>query len=326
MREVAFIRQNKEKWAEVEQLVSGKIKKTPDQVASLYVQLMNDLSYAQTFYSKSKTVKYLNYLSIQLYQIIYRNKKEDSNRIAYFFKSEVPILLYQYRKFIYFSFALFAVLVSIGIISAANDDSFVRLILGDGYVNDTLDNIEGGNPVAVYKSGSDWGSFIGITWNNLRVGALVYFLGIFAGLGTFWVYIQNCIMIGSFQYFFYQEGVLWESVRGIWIHGSMEIFAIVIEAAAGFALGASILFPQTYSRLDSFKIGFKNTFKIFLSTMPFTVFAGFLEGYITRFSMEMPIVLSVSIILFTLTLISFYYLIYPLIVVRKLKSYELSTT
>src|SRR5690606_22548396 len=103
--------------------------------------------------------KYLNYLSIQLYQIVYRTKKEDTNRVAYFFKTEVPILLYQYRKFIYFSFAVFAVLVSIGVISAANDDSFVRLILGDGYVNDTLDNIEDGNPVAVYKSGSDWGSF-----------------------------------------------------------------------------------------------------------------------------------------------------------------------
>ncbi len=326
MREVAFIRQNKEKWAEVEQLVSGKIKRTPDRVASLYVELMNDLSYAQTFYSKSKTVKYLNYLSIQLYQIIYRTKKEDTNRVAYFFKTEVPILLYQYRKFIYFSFAVFAVLVSIGVISAANDDSFVRLILGDAYVNETLDNIEAGNPVAIYKSGSDWGSFIGITWNNLRVGALVYFLGIFAGLGTFWVYIQNCIMLGSFQYFFYQQGVIWESVRGIWIHGSMEIFAIVIEAAAGFALGASILFPQTYSRVDSFKIGFKNTFKIFLSTMPFTIFAGFLEGYITRYSMEMPKFLSVSIILVTLALISFYYLIYPFIVVQKLKSHELSTT
>ena len=183
----------------------------------------------------------------------------------------------------------------------------------------SLENIKDGNPVAVYKSGSDWGSYIGITWNNLKVGALSYFTGIFIGLGTFYFLIENCIMLGAFQTMFYNENVFWESVRGIWIHGSMEIFAMIIEAGAGFALGASILFPKTFSRFNSFKIGFKNTFKIFLSTMPFTIMAGFLEGYITRYSIDMPHFLSVGIILTTLGLISFYYLIYPFIVHKKVK-------
>lgn len=128
-------------------------------------------------------------------------------------------------------------------------------------------------------------------------------------------------MLGSFQYFFYQEGVFWESVRGIWIHGSMEIFAIVIEAGAGFILGASILFPRTFSRMNSFKIGFKNSFKIFISTMPFTFAAGFLEGYITRYSNVMHNALSISIILLTLSIISFYYLVYPFIIHKKIKQH-----
>src|SRR5690606_21986044 len=110
---------------------------------------------------------------------------------------------------------------------------------------------------------------------------------------------------------FMQKGVFWESVRGIWIHGSMEIFAMVVEAAAGFILGASILFPKTYSRMASFKIGFKNSFKIFLSTMPFTVAAGLLEGFVTRYSLEMPNWCNVFIILSTLSLITYYYLILP---------------
>ena len=132
--------------------------------------------------------------------------------------------------------------------------------------------------------------------------------------------LQNSIMLGSFQYFFYQQGVFWESVRGIWIHGSMEIFGIVIESTAGFILGASILFPKTYSRMNSLKIGFKNSFKIFLSTIPFTIAAGFLEGFITRYSIDMPHWLSVFIILSTLLLISFYYLIFPFIVHKKINA------
>ncbi|NHN27581.1 stage II sporulation protein M [Flavobacterium jejuense] len=319
MREVAFIKQNKEKWLEFEQAIFGKSKKKPDELASLYIHLVNDLAYAQTYYSKSKTVVYLNYLASQTYQKIYKTKREDTNRLLYFFKTEVPLLVYEYRRYILYAFLIFIVLTSIGVVSALNDDTFPRLILGDQYVNMTLENIKEGNPVAVYKSGTNWGSYIGITWNNLKVGAMSYFLGIFIGIGTFLIFIENCIMLGSFQTFFYQQDVFWESVRGIWIHGSMEIFAMVIEAGAGFALGASILFPKTFSRFNSFKIGFKNTFKIFLSTMPFTIMAGFLEGFITRYSIDMPIFLSVGIILITLGMISFYYLVYPFLVHKKMK-------
>jgi uncharacterized membrane protein SpoIIM required for sporulation len=320
MREVAFIKQNKEKWLEFELAIFGKAKKNPDELANLYIQMMNDLSYAQTYYPKSKTVVYLNHLASQIYQKIYKTKRTEKNRFLEFFKTEVPLLLYEYRRYLLYAFVLFFVTVAMGVVSARYDQNFVRLILGDYYVNMTLDNIKKGNPMAVYGSGSNWGSFIGITLNNLYVGARCYIYGIFGGLGTFYIFLQNSLMLGSFQYFFYDQGVFWKSVRGIWIHGSMEIFAIVIESAAGFILGASILFPKTFSRLNSLKIGFKNSFKIFLSTFPFTISAGFLEGFITRYSIDMPNWLSSFIILFTLGIISFYYLVYPFIVHKKITS------
>ena len=320
MREIAFIKQNKTKWLEFEQALAGNTIKSPDEMANLYMQLMNDLSYAQTYYKKSKTVIYLNHLASQIYQKIYKTKRTESNRLIYFFKTEVPMLVFEYKRYLLYAFIMFFLTVAIGVVSAINDVNFVRLILGDDYVNLTLENIKGGNPVAIYGDSSNWGSFVGITVNNLKVGMLAYISGIFAGFGTFYIAFQNGIMLGAFQYFFYEQHVFWKSVRGIWIHGSMEIFGIVIETAAGFILGASILFPRTFSRMNSFKIGFKNSFKIFLSTVPFTISAGFLEGFITRYSDEMLNWASVSIILITLSIISFYYLIYPFIVNRKMKT------
>ncbi len=318
MREIAFIKQNKEKWLEFEQAIFSKSKKNPDEMANLYIQLMNDLSYAQTYYTKSKTVGYLNHLAAQIYQKIYKTKRTETNRIVFFFKTEVPLLLYDYRRYLLYSFVLFFAMVGIGVISSKYDINFIRSILSDGYVNETLENIKNGNPTAIYKSGTNWGSFIAITINNLKVGIYCYVSGLFVGIGTFYIALQNAIMLGAFQYMFYEQNVFWKSVRGIWIHGSMEIFAIVIETAAGFILGASILFPRTFSRFNSFKIGFKNSFKIFLSTVPFTIAAGFLEGFITRYSIDMPNWASVGIILTTLSIISFYYLIYPFIVNKKI--------
>lgn len=320
MREIAFLQQNKQKWLDFEQVIFGKVTKKPDEIASLYIHLVNDLSYAQTYYPKSKIVVYLNYLASQTYQKIYKTKRQETNRIVNFFSIEVPLIVYDYRRYILYAFILFFVATSIGVLSARNDDTFVRLIMGDSYVNMTLENIDKGDAVAVYKSGSSWGGFIGITMNNLFVGARCFIYGIFLGIGTFMILLQNAIMLGSFQYFFYQQNVFWESVQGIWIHGSMEIFAIVIESAAGFILGASILFPKTFSRMSSFKVGFKNSLKIFVSTIPFTIAAGFLEGFVTRYSLEMPNWLNVFIILSTLSVISFYYLVLPYIVHKKMKN------
>jgi hypothetical protein len=93
MREVAFIKQNKEKWLEFEQAIFGKANKNPDEMASLYIHLVNDLSYAQTYYPKSKTVVYLNHLASQIYQKIYKTKRTEQNRILYFFSEEVPFII-----------------------------------------------------------------------------------------------------------------------------------------------------------------------------------------------------------------------------------------
>lgn len=311
MREVAFIKQNKEKWLTFEQTIFGKVKKTPDEVAHLYIHLMNDLSYAQTYYPKSKVTVYLNYLASKIFQKIYKTKRTNRNQFVQFFAEDIPMVLYEYKRYIYYAFALFFIFTGIGVVSAHYDLDFVRLILGDGYVNETLENIKNGNPVAIYKKGSNWGMTIGITLNNMYVALQCFMWGLLAGFGTFYIFIQNCIMLGAFQYMFYKEGVLLESMRGVWIHGAMEIFAIVIAASSGFLLGASILFPRTYSRFNSFKIGFMNSFKICLSILPFFLMAGILEGYVTRYALEMPLWLNLTIIFGSLALISFYYLIYP---------------
>lgn len=130
--------------------------------------------------------------------------------------------------------------------------------------------------------------------------------------------LQNGIMLGSFQYFFYEKGLLWESARTIWIHGTIEISVIIIAGCAGLVLGNGMLFPGTYTRLESFKRGIVSGLKILISTIPFFIIAGFLEGYVTRHT-EMPDWLAIIIITGSLGLIIFYYVIYPIQLHKKNK-------
>ena len=323
MREIAFIKQNKEKWLEVEQVIEGKIKKNPDDLSSMYINLVSDLSFAQTYYPKSKATLYLNHLSTRIFQKIYKTRRIEQNRLLYFFKTEVPLVIYQYRRYLFYAFAFFFLFVSIGALSFHYNKEFVSTILPEGYINMTLENIKKGGAMDVYKGGSNWGSTIGITFNNLMVGAKLYVFGIFGGVGTLVALLYNSVMLGTFQYLFYEHGAFNDSLRGIWLHGTFEIFSMVIEAMAGLVLGASLLFPKTFSRFNSLKIGMKDSLKIFVSTIPFTIVAGIIEGYVTRYALEMPEILNLIIIFGCLAIITFYYFIYPSMVYKKTQKEEI---
>jgi uncharacterized membrane protein SpoIIM required for sporulation len=318
MREAAFAKQNKDKWLRFESVLRNNIQVSPDELSALYVEVTDHLSYAQTFYPKSNTLKYLNSLSVLAHQKIYKTKRESRSRFITFYTKEFPLFFSQYQKQLLIAFVTFALFSMIGAYSAATDGDFVRLILGDGYVNMTLNNIEEGDPMAVYKEMNELDMSLGITINNIKVALMAFAFGIFLSLGTLYIMMQNAIMLGSFQYFFYDQGLLWESARTIWIHGTIEISVIIIAGCAGLVLGNSILFPGTYSRVQSFVRGAKDGLKILISTIPFFIVAGFLEGFVTRHT-EMPDWLAILIIGSSLAVIVWYYVLYPIRLKRNLE-------
>lgn len=323
MREAAFVKQNKDKWLRFESVLKNNIQMSPDELSALYIEITDHLSFAQTFYPKSSTHTFLNNLAILAHQKIYKTKRESRTRFITFYTEEFPLFFKSYHKQLLISFITFTLFCVIGAFSAATDGDFVRLILGDGYVNMTLDNIEKEDPMAVYKQIGEVEMFLGITINNIRVALYAFVFGIMLSIGTIFILMNNGVMVGSFQYFFYEQGVFWESVRTIWIHGTIEISVIIIAGCAGLVLGNSILFPGTYTRLQSFLRGAKAGLKIIISTIPFFIIAGFLEGFVTR-QTHIPDWLAILIIGGSLYLILFYYIIYPIKLNKKLQNGTIS--
>lgn len=310
MREAAFVKRNKDKWAVFENALSNKTDIAPDVLSDLYIEITDHLSYAKTFYAGSNTEFYLNALASQAHRQIYKTKRESKNRIISFWKTEFPTMFYHHRRELLIAFLVFAFFTAVGAFSSAHEGDFVRSILGDAYVNMTLENIENDDPMAVYKEMGEVNMFLGITINNITVAVYAFAFGILLGIGTLYIMLRNGIMLGSFQYFFFDKGLGWESMRTIWIHGTIEISVIIIAGCAGLVLANGMLFPGTYTRLESFRRGVVNGLKIMLSTVPFFIIAGFLEGFVTR-QTEMPDWLALLIILGSLALIIFYYIIYP---------------
>jgi uncharacterized membrane protein SpoIIM required for sporulation len=316
MREVQFLKQNSEHWKAFEILLRTGGSNDPDKLAQQYIRLQDDLSYARTFYPESATTRYLNELASQAHQHIYKNKREKSSRFITFWKCEVPLAAYELRKPFLYSFIIFIVSVALGALSLSKDDTFARLVLGDGYVNMTLNNIKNGDPMGVYKEMQPVLMFLSIAINNLYVALKCFALGIAFSVGSGYMLFTNGVMLGVFQYFFHLHGLLLKSALTIWIHGTLEISAIILAGGCGLALGNSILFPKTYSRLYALKNATANGIKIIMSLFPVFITAAFLESFVTRHT-EMPLLLSLFIIGTSLSFIVYYYIYLPQKLYRK---------
>jgi uncharacterized membrane protein SpoIIM required for sporulation len=309
MKETKFIEQNREKWAEFEKMLRED-RKDPEKLNDLFIQVTDDLSYARTFYPNRSVRVFLNALAQRVFHNIYKGRRFPVERLRLFWTDELPRIMWESRQALLLSFALFVLSFGIGVVSSIINPDFARIILGDGYVDMTLTNIENGDPMAVYKDSGPLGMTAGITANNLFVALRTAIFGVLASIGTVFIMLYNGIMVGAFQYFFVEQGVFWESFLTIWIHGTLEISAIIIAGAAGMVAGSGLLFPGTYRRVQAFQLSMRRGLKIFIGIVPIIILAGFFESFLTRFT-ETPDPIRAAFILTSLLFVLWYFVWLP---------------
>jgi uncharacterized membrane protein SpoIIM required for sporulation len=311
MKEVKFIRLNIEKWKEAETVAEQLATEPPDRVADVYADITADLAFSQTHYPTSRITIYLNNLASTLHNGIYRNKREKWSRVVTYWTREVPLNMYASRRELLASLIIFTVAVAIGALSTAKHPDFARQFLGNGYIDMTLDNIAKGNPMGVYGSGSESSMFLSITFNNVGVALKEFAFGLLTFFGSGLLLVVNGVMLGTFQEFLLQQGVLAQSMPVIWLHGTLEIASIVVAGAAGLTLGEGWIFTGTYSRLESFRRSAMRGLKIAIGTVPVFVVAGFVEGVFTRHT-GAPLALRLAFIALSLAFVVFYYAVLPM--------------
>jgi uncharacterized membrane protein SpoIIM required for sporulation len=316
MKEITFLKRNSEKWRNYEQFLQAREGKDPDQLAELYVELTDDLAYARTFYPTGNTVGYLNDLAAKVHQEIYQNKRERKKRVFGFWTTELPLVFAKYQTELLVAFIVFALSTAIGALSQANNFNFVTLILGERYVEETIHNIQSGHPFGVYSGGDRLVSFLGIAVNNIRVSFFAFVAGVIFSVGSGFILLGNGIMFGAFLYFFGFYNVFDEAIFTVMLHGTIEIWAIVVGGCAGFVLGNGFLFPGSYSRGASFLRAAQDGSKIIVGLIPFFLVAAFIEGFITG-NEDMSAVSRYIIVFGSLAGIIWYFIIYPNVLLRR---------
>lgn len=315
MREALFIKKNKDRWLKYQQ----DPPQDPDEMAAGFTQLVDDLAYAKTFYPSGKVTNFINAEASKIYLDIYKNRKEESNRLITFWKYDLPLTIGKHHKVVLFSFVFFLVFFAIGYFVSAKDDTMARSIFGDYYVEHTQENIEKGNPFGIYEHGNAFLSWISLMIHNIRVSFLMFASGIFCGIPSLYMSVQNSVMLGTFDQFFTARGYGVDFWLVVFVHGTLEITALILSCAAGLVLGKSFLFPGTIRRIDAFKQGAKDGVKIMVGLMPVFALAAFFEGFITRLYNDLSVLTTIIFGLSVLFVI-WYFIIYPIRLGRKLAS------
>lgn len=310
MNEIVFIEQNRRNWERLSKAVRGELALSVSEIIRLYEHTSDDLSYARTHYPESEVITYLNGVCINAHRTIYKNQYGDWQRVLDYFRIDIPVAVWRHRRSIFWAFIIFFGAIVIGWTSSMIDGNFTRLILGDSYVNMTLDNIENDDPMGVYGKMQQGNMFLGIGLNNIRVAFFAFVLGIFTVLGPCFVIFRNGVMVGTFFYFFYARGLALVTWTTIMIHGTLELAAICIAGGAGIVLGKSYLFPGTYTRLRALTIGTKEGLKIMIGLSPVIITAAFLEGYLTRLYLTIGLLGRSVVIILSLAFLLWYFYFY----------------
>lgn len=310
-----FIKKNKDRWQKNQEMGT----EDPDELASEFTRLVDDLAYAKTFYPSGKVTSFLNSRASKIYLDIYKNRKEDTNRLVTFWKYDLPLTIRKHYKAVLFSFIFFCIFFVIGFFTSQQDEEVARGILGDSYVDHTQDNIDDGNPFGIYEHGSSFLTWLGIMVNNIAVALRMFASGIVFGIPSLYDLAQTAVMVGVFDQFFAARGLGVDFWLVVFVHGTLEITAIILAGAAGLIMGKSFLFPGTVKRIDALKRGAKDGVKIIVGLLPVFALAAFFEGFITRLYNDIS-VLTTAIFGLSVLFVIWYFIIYPYRIGKKLRS------
>lgn len=115
--------------------------------------------------------------------------------------------------------------------------------------------------------------------NNAQVCILSFALGFAFGLPSLMLVVHNTAMLGAMLWLFDSAGLLTDFVGWLFIHGTTELFAILLAGAAGLHIGRSMALPGEASVLDAAAAAGRRAAQVMAGVVLMLIVAALLEGF-----------------------------------------------
>jgi uncharacterized membrane protein SpoIIM required for sporulation len=124
--------------------------------------------------------------------------------------------------------------------------------------------------------------------NNTAVSILAFALGFAFGVPTLLLLVYNMAVLGAMMWVFVDAGLGWEFAAWLSVHGTTELFAILLAGAAGLHIGRTMAFPGERAVLAAAAASGRRAALVMAGVVIMLAVAGLLEGY-ARQLVESPL-------------------------------------
>lgn len=115
--------------------------------------------------------------------------------------------------------------------------------------------------------------------NNAQVSILAFALGFAFGVPSLLLLVQNLAMLGAMAWLYHGAGLTLDFAGWIAVHGTTELFAILLAGAAGLHIGRSIAFPGSRPVLQATAEAGRRAALVMAGVVLMLVVAALLEGF-----------------------------------------------
>ena len=130
--------------------------------------------------------------------------------------------------------------------------------------------------------------------HNAQIAIMAYAVGFAAGIPSVLLLVQNTGNLGAMLWVFHQKGLLLDFIGWLSIHGTTELFAILLAGACGLHVGRAMAFPGDRSVLASIAAAGRRTAPVMLGVVLMLLVAGLLEGFARQLIDQTPARLAVG--------------------------------
>ncbi|MHC4517885.1 MAG: stage II sporulation protein M [Planctomycetota bacterium] len=291
MTPARFLQTRKDTWDRLEALVSKTAKGNTNRLTEaelheltrLYPVVAVDVARARMYKIDPLIQQRVNQLAIAAHGLLYRRKSARLLPAVWrFFRRDYPRLFRRLWPYTVLATAIFVVSMLGAYVATRLVPSNAYIFVPQGLdLPDSEANVTSEDISERFRQIPKPPLAAGIITNNVSVALHAFALGISAGIGTCYVVLVNAMMLGAFAAHFANHGLSYPLWSFLAPHGILEIFAILVAAAAGLRLGLSLAIPGGLTRPASLRLGARDAALLVLGTIPMFIIAGLIEGFIT---------------------------------------------
>ncbi|HTN42079.1 MAG TPA: stage II sporulation protein M [Asticcacaulis sp.] len=247
----------------------------------LYRSAMSSLSMAQSISLDRNLITYLQALCVRAYVYVYGPQTRLKDVLYSFFILGWPRAVRKLGGEIALAFATLVMGAVAGWLLCAHDSSWYNVFLPGEQGSRGLDSSAaelrktiGGNPEN--HALSPFAVFL--MTHNVGVAISTFAFGAVFGLPTFALTLYTGITLGAMVWLFAQQGMGFEFAAWLTIHGTTELFALVIAAGCGFHIARRLMFPGDATRKAALREAGTLTGTAMIGVALMLTVAGCLEG------------------------------------------------